>query len=82
MMPLILICLSDNEDFMVNSSANYVFSNTTPTMACIPVTIIDDRFVEDNETFSVQLSVINDFVDISPSGSIIIVDDDCKPIIS
>ena len=77
----LMLCLSDNEDFMVNSSANYVFSNTTSTMACITVTIVDDKFVEANETFSVHLSASNTFVDLLPYGLIRIVDDDCKLII-
>lgn len=76
-----MICLSDNEDFVFSSSPNYMFSNITSTMACIPVTIVDDRFVEDDEMLSVHLSVVNDFVELVPYGSIIIVDDDCKLII-
>ena len=74
--------MSDNEDFMVNSSANYVFSNTTSTMACVPFTIVDDRFVEANETLSVHLSAINSFVALLPYALITIVDDDSKLTIS
>ena len=78
---IIFVLLLVNLDFIKNLNDMYVFSNSTPRRECILISIVDDEFVEANETFSVRLiaGASADFVTFTrQEAAVIIEDDDCK----
>ena len=70
-----------NVDFRKNPNDIYMFSNSTPVIDCIQVTIEDDQMVEANETFSVRLNAgaSSEFVFFTrQEADITIKDNDCE----
>ena len=67
---------STSMDFEPVANLKLTLSSTTPV--CFNVTIINDTLVEQDETFSVQLSTSNSRVDIPDRSSLVIIINDGK----
>ena len=48
---------------------------------CVEFTIVNDNIIEANETFSVQLRDVSSVTFSESVTTIMIIDDDCKPIL-
>lgn len=75
--------LTANEDYMVPPlSSNFIFNSNTKVddSQCVAFGIIYDETVETNETYSVQLRQVPSVVFSESLTTVIIQDDDCKPL--
>ena len=83
-MPLPL-CPSLNaagEDY-ITVSDSLTFGPLSPTEQCVSITLLDDDYLEENETFSVSASTADSAVDIVSGTTVVtIVDNDGKNIAS
>ena len=68
------------DDYSINLQDTYVFSNATSQIDCIPVSIVNDIFVEENETITVSLRERNtNLVSYTIQNAVITIEDnDCK----
>ena len=72
----VLLHFVANVDFSSLSSTSLFFSGTSG-VECLNISILDDNFVEQNETFSVLLTTSNSAVEISlSSATVTIIDND------
>ena len=59
------------------------FDSGNNDMLCVDVPINDDNLCEANEAFDVSLSTLDSAVTLDPNtGSVTIIDDDCKSVYS
>lgn len=63
-------------------SSNFVFDSNTGVgeLQCVAFRILDDETVEANETYSVQLRQVPSVVFSESLTTVVIQDDDCKPL--
>ena len=67
----------------VEVSNNLTFGPSSPTEQCVSITLLDDDYLEENETFSVSASTADSAVDIVSGTTVVtIVDNDSKNIAS
>ena len=83
--PHLPLCPSLNaagDDYMAVSDS-LTFGPSSPTKQCVSITLLDDDYLEENETFSVSASTADSAVDIVSDTTVVtIVDNDGKNIAS